>query len=219
MINTWPEVPGPVGWLPHVGPSQNQLSRYTRHRPSQSRNFCRAMFAVKKNPNSSIQEKMQSPVSLVSTICRKGKKGLQPDLQRPTPRTQTLEITPNIPVYRQRTTHNLQVSSQHNSTDTSFPGLYNGFTPGITTFPVSGSICVHQGTKETASQRSCSWPVRLQLTSELDYKDLDTSAFPPAQPSGLPGFYSKTKQRVDWFNHCISSSWLSQKPYRFTSRF
>ena len=112
MINTWPEVPGPVGWLPHVGPSQNQLSRYTRHRPSQSRNFCRAMFAVKKNPNSSIQEKMQSPVSLVSTICRKGKKELQPDLQRPTPRTQTLEITPNIPVYRQRTTHNLQVSSQ-----------------------------------------------------------------------------------------------------------
>ena len=119
-------------------------------------------------------------------------------------------------------THDAQppgVLSANNSTDTSFPGLYNGFTPGITTFPVSGSICVHQGTKETASQRSCSWPVRLQLTSELDYKDLDTSAFPPAQPSGLPGFYSKTQQRVDWFNHCISSSWLSQKPYRFTSRF
>ena len=199
MINTWPEVPGPGGWLPHVGPSQNQLSRYSRDRPSQSRNFCRAMFAVKKNPNSSIQEKMQSPLSLVSTMCRKGKKGLQLNLQRPTPRTQTLEITPNIPVYRQRTTSRCPPSKQLHRHILSWS--LQQFHSRITTFSVSLPICVGQGTKETASQRSCSWPVQLQLTSEFDYQDLDTSAFPPAQPSGLPEFYSTTKQRVDWFNH------------------
>lgn len=111
--------------------------------------------------------------------------------------------------------HNLQASSQQTT-----PPTHPFLVSTTVSFPVSVPICVGQGTKETASQRSRSWPVRLQLTSEPDYKDLDTSAFPPAQPSGLPGFYSTTEQRVDWFNHLhISPNWLSQKPHGSISRF
>lgn len=148
------------------------------------------------------------------------RKALQPNLQRPPPRT--LGDVGNHPQYScVSPMHNLQVSSQQ-TTPPTHPFLVSTTVsfPVIMTFPVSVPICVGQGTKETASQRSRSWPVRLQLTTEPDYKDLDASAFPPAQPSGLPGFYSTTEQRVDWFNHLrISPNWLSQKPHRSISRF
>lgn len=220
MINTWPGVPGHrYGSLPRVGPSQNQLSRYSRDRPSQSRNFCRATFAVKKN--SQQQHSRKDAVSSITSQHHVQKREERHYHQTSRDHHQEPGRWKSPPIFLWIA--NAQppgVLPANNSTNTSFPGLYNGFIPSITTFPVSVPICVGQETKETASQRSCSWPVRLQLTSEPDYKDLDTSAFPPAQPSGLPGFYSTTEQRVDWFNHLrISPNWLSQKPHRSISRF